>query len=181
MEKNIKSRRPLRLNSTSCEPPIQQKETKGNNLVEDGSLQTCSNYSHCSNNLSTKNELKEYLNIETSQSNHNSNDKLYPDDQIGETEIEYVIDEDDNGDEINLSFMDHEKTKIWTSEKMNTNLSGEVIALQKELMLREFEDIQDMRRQKHLLEIEILRQDLEFKKIEHRKKLELLNKRLLKH
>lgn len=62
--------------------------------------------------------------------------------------------------------------------KMKGNLSKEVIELKKELMLREFDELQEMRREKHRFEIEILRRELEFKKIEHRKKIELLDKQL---
>lgn len=50
--------------------------------------------------------------------------------------------------------------------------------LKKELLLREFDELQEMRREKHRFEIEILRRELEFKKIEHRKKIELLDKQL---
>lgn len=62
--------------------------------------------------------------------------------------------------------------------KASQNISKEVMELKKELMLREFDEMQEMRREKHRFEIEILRRELEFKKIEHRKKIELLDKQL---
>lgn len=62
--------------------------------------------------------------------------------------------------------------------KTKSNISKEVMELKKELLLREFDEIQEMRREKHRFEIEILRRELEFKKIEHRKKIELLDKQL---
>lgn len=62
--------------------------------------------------------------------------------------------------------------------KMRQQVSKEVMELKKELMLREFDELQEMRREKHRFEIEILRRELEFKKIEHRKKIELLEKQL---
>lgn len=62
--------------------------------------------------------------------------------------------------------------------KSKHNISKEVMELKKELMMREFDEMQEMRREKHRFEIEILRRELEFKKIEHRKKIELLDKQL---
>lgn len=62
--------------------------------------------------------------------------------------------------------------------KSKHNISKELMELKKELMLREFDELQEMRREKHRFEIEILRRELEFKKIEHRKKIELLDKQL---
>ncbi|KAJ6636220.1 Leucine-rich repeat-containing protein 47 [Pseudolycoriella hygida] len=66
------------------------------------------------------------------------------------------------------------------SDDINTKCSSskELMQLKKELMLREFDEVQEMRREKHRFEIEILRRELEFKKIEHRKKMELLEKQL---
>lgn len=58
------------------------------------------------------------------------------------------------------------------------NENSEIVKLKKDLMIREHESIQEMRREKHCLEMELLRCDLEFKKIEHRKKLECLDKKL---
>lgn len=62
--------------------------------------------------------------------------------------------------------------------KAKSAISKEVMELKKELMLREFDELQEMRREKHRFEIEILRRELEFKKIEHRKKIELMDKQL---
>lgn len=62
--------------------------------------------------------------------------------------------------------------------KTKHSISKELMELKKELKLREFDELQEMRREKHRFEIEILRRELEFKKIEHRKKIELLDKQL---
>lgn len=62
--------------------------------------------------------------------------------------------------------------------KTKQSINKEVMELKKDLMMREFDEIQEMRREKHRFEIEILRRELEFKKIEHRKKIELLDKQL---
>lgn len=62
--------------------------------------------------------------------------------------------------------------------KSKHNINKELMELKKELMLRDFDEMQEMRREKHRFEIEILRRELEFKKIEHRKKIELLDKQL---
>ncbi|KAG4069679.1 hypothetical protein HA402_014702 [Bradysia odoriphaga] len=62
--------------------------------------------------------------------------------------------------------------------KTKQSISKELMELKKDLMMREFDELQEMRREKHRFEIEILRRELEFKKIEHRKKIELLDKQL---
>lgn len=66
-----------------------------------------------------------------------------------------------------------------STEKLNSHFlspgtSKEIIKLQKTLMMRQFEMLQE----RHNLEMEILQNELEFKKIEHRKKLELMDKKL---
>lgn len=62
--------------------------------------------------------------------------------------------------------------------KAKQTINKELMDLKKDLMIREFDELQEMRREKHRFEIEILRRELEFKKIEHRKKIELLEKQL---
>lgn len=52
----------------------------------------------------------------------------------------------------------------------------EIVALRKKLMMREFELVQ----QKHLLEIEVLQKDLLYKRAQHQKIIECLNKQLRK-
>lgn len=58
---------------------------------------------------------------------------------------------------------------------VNTNsTSSEIVKLQKNLMMREFEMLQE----RHSIEMEILKNELEFKKIEHLKKLKYMDKKL---
>lgn len=69
--------------------------------------------------------------------------------------------------------------RYFQSNKINTNFNRELIEMQKHLLQQEFHEIQNMRRQRHRYEIEILQRELEFKKSEHSKKLELLDRKLL--
>lgn len=78
----------------------------------------------------------------------------------------------------NVATIDNATTTTNTAAVYSLNENSEIVKLQKELMIREYESIQEMRREKHSLEMELLRCDLEFKKIEHRKKLECLDKKL---
>lgn len=63
--------------------------------------------------------------------------------------------------------------------KLNATADTSIMKLQKELMLREFKELQEMRKEKHKLEIEILRKELQFKTEEHQKKLQYLDRKLL--
>lgn len=85
---------------------------------------------------------------------------------------------DGKSDNIDCEYDDCPETSCSDDVKMKSSLDKEVMELKKELMLREFDELQEMRREKHRFEIEILRRELEFKKIEHRKKIELLDKQL---
>lgn len=85
---------------------------------------------------------------------------------------------DEKSDHIDCEYEECPDTSCSEDVKSKSNLNKEVMELKKELMLREFDELQEMRREKHRFEIEILRRELEFKKIEHRKKIELLDKQL---
>lgn len=53
-----------------------------------------------------------------------------------------------------------------------TRLNREIVTLRKELMQKEFVELQNMRQQRHKFEMEILRAELEMKKVEHRKRVQ---------
>lgn len=59
-----------------------------------------------------------------------------------------------------------------------TMLNRELVTLRKQLMQKEFMELQQMRQQKHRFEMEILRAELEMKKVEHRKRVALYDKQL---
>lgn len=86
--------------------------------------------------------------------------------------------QDVKSDNTECEYDECQETTCSDDLKTKNNSSKEFMELKKELMLREFDELQEMRREKHRFEIEILRRELEFKKIEHRKKIELLDKQL---
>lgn len=59
-----------------------------------------------------------------------------------------------------------------------TILNRELVTLRKQLMQKEFIELQQMRQQKHRFEMEILRAELEMKKVEHRRRVALYDKQL---
>lgn len=70
-------------------------------------------------------------------------------------------------------------TSAVASQSQRLRHDRDLVDFQKQLMQREFDEVRAMRQEKHKLEMEILSAELRHKYIEHQKKLEILNKRIL--
>lgn len=70
-------------------------------------------------------------------------------------------------------------TSAVASQNQRLRYDRDLVDFQKQLMQREFDEVRAMRQEKHKIEMEILSAELKHKYIEHQKKLEILNKRIL--
>lgn len=98
------------------------------------------------------------------------------DDEDGEEDEHYEQgDPLEDQDELASAFFGAQASKF-PSINRTVDHNKEIILLRKKLMIREFQLVQ----QKHQLEIELLQKDLEYKKAQHQKIIECLNKKLYK-
>lgn len=70
-------------------------------------------------------------------------------------------------------------TSAVATQSQRLRYDRDLVDFQKQLMQREFDEVRAMRQEKHKIEMEILSVELKHKYIEHQKKLEILNKRIL--